>query len=85
MGLDEYEEAALRNELAKREDMRRRGYCDYCYRPHATPPCKFPERHKCPTCGGTGRVPDGYGQGGGSDWACVCTALVNLPPASEEK
>lgn len=26
---------------------------------------------KCPTCGGTGKVADGYGQGGGGDWQCA--------------
>lgn len=44
--LDEIDEAALVNEISRREVARDKGLCDYCGRKPRTKPCKFPERHK---------------------------------------
>jgi hypothetical protein len=46
--LDEYSEADLLGELAKRKRLREAGKCDYCERPYKTSPCRFPERHRPP-------------------------------------
>src|SRR5580692_1249181 len=46
LNLDEYPTKRLREELAARRHLRRKGLCDYCVRDPSTPPCKFPERHK---------------------------------------
>lgn len=43
--LDEQDEHRLRAELIRREELRKRGLCDYCERPPASPSCKFPLRH----------------------------------------
>lgn len=44
--LDEYTEAELLGELAKRKRLREDGKCDYCGRGYAVSPCRFPERHR---------------------------------------
>lgn len=46
MDLDEYTEARLVAELARRSTARRQGICDYCGRTPDTPTCRFPERHR---------------------------------------
>lgn len=64
--LDEYTEAQLQEELARREDVRAQGRCDYCGGLQTETSCKFPERHHhvqtrirevgwrpCPGCGKT--------------------------------
>src|SRR5262245_59308929 len=44
--LDEYSEATLKAELARRRELRKNGRCDYCQRPEGVSPCcKFPDRH----------------------------------------
>lgn len=45
MGLDEYSEERLLQELLERAKSREQGLCDYCNREPSTPSCKFPERH----------------------------------------
>lgn len=63
--LDEYTDAALAEELRRRDAARRKGVCDYCGRPGEEPACRFPNRHaeavrmkerptvriECDTCG----------------------------------
>lgn len=51
--LDEYPESRLREELQRRENLQRRGLCDYCGRPSDTPTCKEHERHQAAQNGGT--------------------------------
>jgi len=46
LGLDEYTELTLTEELYRRAKARAEGVCDYCGRPPSKSPCKFPERHK---------------------------------------
>ena len=46
MGLDEYDEEELKDELVRRKNMRVNGYCDYCEHEPTEPFCKFPQRHK---------------------------------------
>lgn len=43
--LDDYSTAELEAELARRETASKQGLCDYCNRPHATEPCRYPKRH----------------------------------------
>lgn len=43
--LDEYTDAQLREELARREQARAEGRCDYCGRGNAASACRFPNRH----------------------------------------
>lgn len=44
--LDEYDEATLREELARRDKMRELNRCDYCGRKYnAEPACRFGDRH----------------------------------------
>jgi hypothetical protein len=43
--LDEIAEERLREELARREQARDNGLCDYCGRPGTSDSCQFPERH----------------------------------------
>jgi len=45
VGLDEYTTTALRDEMDRRETLRDAGLCDYCERPSAEAPCRFPDRH----------------------------------------
>lgn len=63
MGLDEYPETRLEDELETRRHQRQKGMCDYCGRSPRTRSCKFPQRHEdpriaastpCPHCDGTG-------------------------------
>lgn len=49
LGLREFHEQALRDELERRRKARLDGLCDYCNRPHNTPSCKFGGRHQRPT------------------------------------
>ena len=46
MGLDEYTERILINELVKRKEKREKGLCDYCGRDPESSSCRFPKRHK---------------------------------------
>lgn len=46
--LDEYDEVLLRQELERRDVLRRNGLCDYCERPPYVAVCRFPERHNNP-------------------------------------
>lgn len=47
IGLDEYRESVLQEELERRAALREKGLCDYCERAiEVTSSCKFPERHK---------------------------------------
>ena len=43
--LDEFTEEELRDELARREEARRLGLCDYCGRNGNATKCHFPSRH----------------------------------------
>ena len=44
--LDEYSMADLKTEIARREQAKARGQCDYCGKQSGTrPSCRFPERH----------------------------------------
>lgn len=45
--LDEYRGSELRAEIARREELRDKGLCDYCGRPEGCEPsCKERRRHK---------------------------------------
>ena len=46
MDLDDYREADLLKELARRKEFRAQGLCDYCGRRPIAPSCKFPDRHR---------------------------------------
>lgn len=46
LDLDEVDEDKLRAELARREDRRQHGLCDYCGAIAEHPLCKFPHRHR---------------------------------------
>ena len=43
--LDEFTEEELREKLARREECRARGVCDYCEKNGNAPKCRFPRRH----------------------------------------
>jgi hypothetical protein len=43
--LDEFSEEELRDELARREEARRLGLCDYCGRNGNATKCRFSNRH----------------------------------------
>lgn len=43
--LDEYSDEELREEIARREDCRARGVCDYCGKNGNAPKCRFKNRH----------------------------------------
>lgn len=45
MGLDEYTEEALADELGRRLERRLAGKCDYCGRPWEWVSCRFSDRH----------------------------------------
>ena len=45
LGLDEYDEKRLIDELERRRKLHEQGRCDYCGRLRETTSCKFPERH----------------------------------------
>lgn len=47
--LDEYSNAELYAELARRKKLTERACCSYCGRKGDTEPCKFPERHAMAT------------------------------------
>ncbi len=49
MDLDQYSEAALKDELERRRKLRADGRCDYCGQPTTLPPCRFRARHQMPT------------------------------------
>lgn len=68
--LDEMDEKRLLGELARRRHNRSCGCCDYCGRPFATAPCKFPERHQ--RCGAVSKSGE------------VCTQRHVLIPSVEE-
>lgn len=62
--LDELPQIVLEQELARREERRSDGLCDYCARPWTDqPPCKFPERHTGPRCACGQPVPSARGRG----------------------
>ncbi|HEU5085698.1 MAG TPA: hypothetical protein VFU14_20320 [Acidimicrobiales bacterium] len=48
LDLDEQPEGRLRAELARREELQRKGLCDYCGGSPALPSCKEYERHRAP-------------------------------------
>lgn len=45
MGLDEYSDKELRQELERRLESRGQGLCDYCGRKATKSPCRFALRH----------------------------------------
>lgn len=48
LDLQEIGEERIKLELSQREKRRAAGRCDFCDRPPASKPCKFPRRHHDP-------------------------------------